>query len=65
MAQYNISIDSAWLGNLLTTAAKDSSMAKMVESVLNQILEHQAKEQVGADRYERSDTRQAYRNGMC
>lgn len=63
MAQYNISIDSSMLGNLLTTAAKDSSMAKLVESVLNQILEHQAKEQVGADRYERSDARQAYRNG--
>ncbi len=40
MAQCDISIDSAWLGNLLTIAAKDGSMAKMVKSVLNQILEH-------------------------
>lgn len=63
MAQYNVSIDSAMLCNLLTTAARDSTMARMVESVLNQILEHQAREQAGADRYERSQTRQAYRNG--
>jgi transposase-like protein len=30
---------------------------------LNQVLEHQATEQLGASRYERSDTRIAYRNG--
>jgi len=38
-------------------------MAKLLESVLNQVLEAQVTEQVGADRYERTDDRQSYRNG--
>ena len=39
-------------------------MAQLLESVLNRILEARASERIGAERYERSEARTAYRNGM-
>jgi len=38
-------------------------MAELLESILNQILKAQATEQLEAEYYERTDTRQGYRNG--
>jgi transposase-like protein len=38
-------------------------LARLVESVLNQILEAQVSEALGAERHERSEERQGYRNG--
>ena len=38
-------------------------MAKLLESVLNQVLEAQATEQLKAEPYERTEERQGYRNG--
>ena len=43
--------------------SKDASVAKLLESVLNQVLKAQVSEQVAADHYERTDDRQGYRNG--
>jgi transposase-like protein len=63
MAQYQITVDSEILHHLFLRDTKDSGMAKLLESVLNQVLEAQVTEQVGADRYERTDDRQSYRNG--
>lgn len=63
MAQYQITVDSEILHHLFLKDAKDSGMAKLLESVLNQVLEAQVTEQIGADRYERTESRQAYRNG--
>ena len=63
MAQYQITVDSEILHHLFLKDAKDSGMAKLLESVLNQVLEAQVKEHVGADRYERTDDRKSYRNG--
>jgi len=63
MAQYQITLDSEVLHHLFLKDAKDSGMAKLLESVLNQVLEAQVTEQIGADRYERTESRQAYRNG--
>jgi transposase-like protein len=63
MAQYQITVDSEILHHLFLKDTKDSGMAKLLESVLNQVLEAQVTEQVGADRYERTDDRQSYRNG--
>ena len=40
-----------------------NGLANLVEAVLNQILEAQVAETLGADRHERSDERQGYRNG--
>lgn len=63
MAQYKITVDSEILHHLFLKDTKDSGMAKLLESVLNQVLEAQVTEQIGADRYERTEGRQAYRNG--
>lgn len=63
MAQYQINVDSQLLPQLFLGNSQDSGVAKLLESVLNQILQVQVTEQVEADRYERSDGRQGYRNG--
>ncbi|TYP48679.1 transposase, partial [Thermosediminibacter litoriperuensis] len=63
MAQYNITIDSEILHHLFLKGAKDEGMAKLLESILNQILQAQATEQIKAEPYERTEERQAYRNG--
>lgn len=63
MAQYNITIDSEILHYIFLKGAKDEGMAKLLESVLNQILQAQATEQIKAEPYERTEERQAYRNG--
>lgn len=60
MAQYQITVDDAAVQHLFV---KDDGLAKLVEQVVNQVLEAQAAEQVGAAPYERSEDRQGYRNG--
>src|SRR5258706_9564663 len=42
----------------------DSGLTKLLEQVLNQVLEAQVSEQLGAERYERTEERQGYRNGV-
>ena len=64
MAQYQINIDSKILHQLFLSNAKDAAMASFLEEVLNQILQAQATEQLRAERYERTDERQGYRNGV-
>jgi transposase-like protein len=63
MAQYNITIDSEILHHLFLKETKDEGMAKFLESILNQILQAQAAEQIKAEPYERTEERQDYRNG--
>jgi transposase-like protein len=63
MTQYNIKVDSELLHELFTGNSRDSAVAKLLESMLNQVLKAQVTEQLGADRYERTEERQAYRNG--
>ena len=63
MAQYKITLDSQTLHQLFLHSSKDSGMAQVLESLLNQVLQAQADEQVGAKPYERSDMRDDYRNG--
>lgn len=63
MAQYNITIDSEILHYLFLKGAKDEGMAKLLESVLNQVLQAQATEQIKAEPYERTKEREDYRNG--
>lgn len=60
MADYEINVPGNLLSSLLT---EQNGLSNLVEAVLNQILDAQASEQVGAQRYERSDERVAYRNG--
>ncbi len=60
MADYEINVPGNLLASHLT---EQNGLSNLVETVLNQILDAQASEQVGAQRYERSDERVAYRNG--
>lgn len=63
MAQYKITEDSQVLHQLFLSESKDSGVSALLESVLNQILQAEASEQLQATPYERTDARQGYRNG--
>jgi transposase-like protein len=60
MAQYKITIDKEDLHQLFS---QDQGMAKLVEKVINEILEAEVTEKLQAGPYERSEDRQGYRNG--
>lgn len=61
MSEYQITLDGETLHGLF---AGDAGLAKLLEQVLNQVLEAQVSEQLGAERYERTEERQGYRNGV-
>ena len=61
MAEYELKVSEALLSNLL--GGGKEGLGELVESVLNQVLEAQAEEQLGAGRYERCEARRGYRNG--
>ncbi|WP_077616947.1 transposase, partial [Caenibacillus caldisaponilyticus] len=48
---------------ILLLLSQDQGLAKLLEQVLNQILEAQLTDQLGAGRYERTEERKGYRNG--
>lgn len=58
---YQITLSGETLHGLLRG---DSGLARLLEQVVNQVLEAQVSEQIGADRYERTSERQGYRNGV-
>lgn len=60
MAGIDISVGKELLPGLLSS---QDGLAKLVEAVLNQVLEAQMTESLGADRHERAEERQGYRNG--
>lgn len=60
MTGYNITVGKDLLPELLSS---QDGLAKLVEGVLNQILEAQVSESLGADKHQRSDERLGYRNG--
>jgi len=60
MAQYQITVDDEILKDLFSG---DAGTSKLLEQVLNQVLQAQAAEPVKAMPYERSEERQGYRNG--
>jgi len=64
MAQLNITLDTELLHGLFTQDTKDDAFSKLLEAILNQVLLAQSSEQLGAQPYERSDDRTAYRNGF-
>ena len=63
MAQYQITVDSELLHQLFLGNSQDEGVSALLESVLNQILQAEATEQLRAEPYERSEERQGYRNG--
>ena len=64
MAQLNITLDTEILHGLFTKESKDEAFSKLLEEIFNQVLTAQSTEQLGAEPYERSDDRRAYRNGF-
>jgi len=60
MTEYELKVPGSLLSSLL--GDKDA-IAGLLEEVLNQVLEAQVTEQIGAGRYERAEGRTAYRNG--
>jgi len=60
MAGYDVNVGKELLPGLLNG---QDGLAKLVEAVLNQILEAQITESLGADRHERTEERLGYRNG--
>ena len=60
MATYQISISEEQLHGLFDG---DRGLANLLESVLNQVLEAQATEQLKAEPYQRTEERTGYRNG--
>jgi len=60
MAGYEVSVGKDLLPGLLSG---QDGLAKLVEAVLNQILEAQVTEALGAERHERTEDRAGYRNG--
>ena len=60
MTDFQVTLNGSQLKDLLT---RDDGLQTLVEDVLNQVLEAQMTEHIGAERHERSEGRQAYRNG--
>jgi transposase-like protein len=60
MTYYNIKLNGNALSNLLSDS---NGLAQLLEPILNQVLQSQASEQLGAEPYERNKERAAYRNG--
>lgn len=60
MTEYQINLNGEQVKELLIN---DDGLKGLVESVLNQVLETQVTEHIGAGRYERSQGRSAHRNG--
>jgi len=63
MAQIKLNLDTDLLHELFSKEGRNKGMSKLMETILNQVLELQAEEQLGAKPYERSENRTAYRNG--
>jgi transposase-like protein len=60
MSDYDIKLADHKLTGLLN---ESEGMAALVESVVNQVLEAQMTEHLGAERYVQSNNREGYRNG--
>ena len=60
MADYDVTLSEALVPGLLE---QPTALARLLETALNQVLEAQMREHLGADRYERNDERAGYRNG--
>lgn len=60
MAGYDVTVGKELLPGLFNG---QDGLARLVEAVLNQILEAQVTESLGADRHERTEERLGYRNG--
>ena len=63
MAQLHFTLDSDFFVGLFSET-KDEAFGKLMEALLNQVLQAESTEQLGAGNYERSQERSDYRNGV-
>ena len=63
MANIQIDLNTEILHGLFSKDGKDEAFSMLLEVILNQVLLHQATEQLGAKSYERNNERNDYRNG--
>lgn len=63
MAHLQINLDEQLLHHLFIGNEKDSAMDDRLETILNQVLNAQASEQINAEKYERGEKRTDDRNG--
>ncbi|CAM3177181.1 IS256 family transposase [Sporolactobacillus spathodeae] len=63
MAQLQITLDEKILHQLFFGDTHESGVKALLESIFNQVLQAQAGEQLSADKYERTEGRNDYRNG--
>ena len=63
MTQLNFTLDLEIIKGLFTLDGKNDAVAKLIEQIINQVLDAQVTEAIGAKPYERTDERTAYRNG--
>jgi transposase-like protein len=63
MTQLNITLDEGILKELML-GNRDDAVRKLLEVVFDAVLQAEATEQLGAEQYERSDSRITYRNGF-
>jgi len=61
MTQYQITVDESMVGGL---CSQDGAMGRLVEQVVQQILEAQVADHLQAGPFERTQERQGYRNGF-
>lgn len=64
MAQFNITLTEEHLHGLFLSNSRDEAFSKLLEEIFNQVLLAQSTEQLGAEPYERTEGRRAYRNGF-
>src|SRR5258706_5509152 len=60
MTHYQLTVDSEMVQRLF---AGNDQLARLLEQVLNQVLDAQAAEHLQAEPYERTEERRGYRNG--
>ncbi len=61
MTQYKVTLSGDDLHGLFQN---DEGLARLMEKILNQVLQAQATEAIGALPYERSESRRGLRNGL-
>ena len=62
MAQINLTLNQEEIQALLLKD-HDNAFKSLLEACLNKILKAESDEQLGAEKYERTDERKGYRNG--
>ena len=63
MAQVNITLSQEEVLQVLT-GDRNEALKFLMERILNSIMKAESEEQLGAPRYERTEARQDYRNGV-